>query len=347
MSGKTYTNSILTTGYTLKVAANEGLPVLEICAAAGIDPASLQQWNARFHIEQYHNVLREVVRRTGNETFWLRALNHDLLKSTNNLTLPYFLNAPDVREAMRRSDYSYRMMDDVVYPGHLKSEHEFLIRLSTRLPGYLAIPEQIDWAFSQWHGTLQAFTGPALRLEEVRLVSASPTRLAAYRRFFGVDVLEGCPHNELVFPPETADLPNGNPNIEPGLDSDLEKLLAPLIDILPGEMPFRESAYIAIQQQLIHGLPTLKKVAFQLKIGTRTLQRRLNDEGVSFQQLVDDARKYLAEYYLRDSPLLLSDIGLLLGFADHPTMTKAFRKWHGISPREFRNRIRNHNPAPR
>ena len=141
-------------------------------------------------------------------------------------------------------------------------------------------------------------------------------------------------------------LPNGNPNMEPGLDSHLKKLLAPLIDILPGEIPFKESAYIAIQKQLVFGLPTLEIVASQLNIGARTLQRRLKDEGITFQQLIDDARKYLAEYYLRSSTLLLSDIGLLLGFADHPTMTKAFRKWYGVSPREFRNRLVEHDSQP-
>jgi len=330
----------------LKVAAKERLPALEICAAAGIDPADLQKWNARFKIEHYHNVLREVVRRTGNETFWLRKMDHELLESSNSLTWPYYLNARYVREATRRSDYSFRLMDDVIYPGHIEHEKEYLVRISSRVSGYHPIPEQIDWILSQWYGSLRTFAGPALKLQEVRLVSASHTRIAAYRRFFGVYVSEGHPHNELVFPPETAELPNCNPNLEPGLDSHLEILLAPLIDIFPGEMPFREAAYIAIQRLMINGLPTLETVSDQLGIGARTLQRRLRDEGITFQQLIDDARKYLAEYYLKMSSLPLSDIGLLLGFADLPTMSKAFKRWYGVSPGEFRKHLRQKGSQP-
>ncbi|MDH4246684.1 MAG: AraC family transcriptional regulator [Deltaproteobacteria bacterium] len=338
------TSSMVLAAYAMKIASDEGLPVKDICMAAGVNPADLADLNLRIDIALHQRLLAETVRISGNPTFWLLHIKQEYLNS-NNLPWQYYFNAPNIREAIRRTDYHYRFLNDVLYPAQIESEDGFQVRMASRDPNYHYSIEQVDFGLSQWHGTLEIFTGPVLKLLEVRLVTSSVHRQTAYRRFYGVPVRMGQPYDELVYAPETVNLPNCRKSIEPGLDSYILQLLKPLIEQRPQE-PFRESACIAIQQELIHGLPTLDKISGRLGMTRRTLQRRLQERQLTFTGLIDESRRCLAEYYLRYSPLNIADIGLLLGFADHAALTKAFRKWHGMSPREFRKKYSAESAPP-
>lgn len=244
-----------------------------------------------------------------------------------------------MRDSIRRFESNYRLLSDCFFPQFLLMEEGLHLRIGVRQAGIQISIEMVDWGLSQWHGIFECFTGPVLNLLEVRLVSEQEKRLAAFQRFFKVPVLGGRPHNELVYHRDTIDLPNYRQTIEPGMDTLLRTILKEAFDRLPTDSSFKEAAFIAIQQQMIHTLPTLENIAPRLNTSTRTLQRRLKAHGLTFKQLLDEARKYLAEYYLRQSSLNITEIGLLLGFADHPTLTKAFRRWFGMSPREFRRII--------
>jgi AraC-like DNA-binding protein len=74
-------------------------------------------------------------------------------------------------------------------------------------------------------------------------------------------------------------------------------------------------------------------------LSERTLQRRLQEEATSFNELVDDTRRELADQYLRDSQLTLAQVAYLLGFADQSTFFRACKRWFGTSPGEYRSRV--------
>ena len=84
--------------------------------------------------------------------------------------------------------------------------------------------------------------------------------------------------------------------------------------------------------------PTLQDVAQELGMGARTLQRRLTDAGISFQQLVEDTRRELARHYLKQSAVELNEAAFLLGFEDVNSFFRAFHLWEGTSPGEWRTR---------
>ena len=87
---------------------------------------------------------------------------------------------------------------------------------------------------------------------------------------------------------------------------------------------------------LPQGEPRRETVAQSLHLSERSLQRRLDEEGTSFQQLLDDTRRTLAEQYLARADLALLEVAYLLGFADPSNFFRAFKRWFAITPGEYR-----------
>ena len=92
----------------------------------------------------------------------------------------------------------------------------------------------------------------------------------------------------------------------------------------------------AILDSLSDGRATEKAVAGMLHLSPRQLNRRLREEGTSFRDLLVECRRELAEQYISDGTLSLTEISFLLGFAEASSFSRAFRRWTGVSPTEAR-----------
>lgn len=97
-----------------------------------------------------------------------------------------------------------------------------------------------------------------------------------------------------------------------------ERVKSVLLEILPG------------------GQSAMDEVAARLAVSTRTLQRRLSSEGTSYQQVLKQVREELALYYLKNSSLAAGEISFLLGFHDTNSFIRAFSRWTGKTPGQFR-----------
>jgi len=96
----------------------------------------------------------------------------------------------------------------------------------------------------------------------------------------------------------------------------------------------------AVANVLSEGVPKLSRIASELKMGARTLQRRLSEQGYSFQTIVDMAQKDLAQRLLRETDYSLAEVAFLTGFAEQSGFTRAFKRWAGQTPRSYRLRAR-------
>jgi len=95
-----------------------------------------------------------------------------------------------------------------------------------------------------------------------------------------------------------------------------------------------------VRELLLTLLPSGKSkqstIANRMHRSLSTLQRQLQSEGTSYQEIRDDTRRSLAQEYVRDSDLTLSQIAYMLGFSDQSNFSRAFKRWTGASPSEFR-----------
>ena len=145
----------------------------------------------------------------------------------------------------------------------------------------------------------------------------------------------GARHNTIVFHKEDLAQPflTHNPElmemVAPQLDADLAEQLA--------HRSLKEQVKGILKKLLAGQRPRLENVAEELRISTRTLQRRLLAERITFQHLVEEARREMARYYLQTSSLEINETAYLLGYEDPNSFFRAFHRWEGTSPGEWRS----------
>jgi AraC-like DNA-binding protein len=141
--------------------------------------------------------------------------------------------------------------------------------------------------------------------------------------------------NRLIFRSEDIAQPfvTYNPDllelVAPQLEAELTQQLA--------EKSLREQVKGILKQFLAGRRPRLEDVARELRLSVRTLQRRLLAERLTFQSLVEESRRELARHYLIESSLELNETAYLLGYEDSNSFIRAFHKWEGTSPGEWRS----------
>ncbi|MFP5440020.1 MAG: helix-turn-helix domain-containing protein [Gammaproteobacteria bacterium] len=164
----------------------------------------------------------------------------------------------------------------------------------------------------------------------------SPAAIAAHEAFFQCPVDFADTHTRVRFPLGYLAIPM--PHSDPGLRALLDRQAQALLLALPDSDAFDRALQQAMVKLLPEAAATLPRAAQALHVSVRTLQRRLDARGLSWQQLLDRTREQLARQYLADRALSLGDIALLLGFSEQSAFTRAFRRWTGDTPARMRRR---------
>lgn len=155
-----------------------------------------------------------------------------------------------------------------------------------------------------------------------------------YEAYFQCPVQGNAAQNVLVFEKKDMDGPFLTFNSEllamvaPQLEAELSQQLS--------EKHLRERVKGVLKRLIAGHRPGIRDVARELHMSTRTLQRRLTEEGATFQQVLEEARRELARHYLLHSALELNETAYLLGYADANSFFRAFHAWEGTSPGQWR-----------
>jgi AraC-like DNA-binding protein len=160
-----------------------------------------------------------------------------------------------------------------------------------------------------------------------------PSDALAYATWFGVPV-EDLPAPTVVFAAEDAQRPFLTANH--GMWKFFEPGLRQRLDDLEKHASTVERLRSALLEALPAGEMSMPAVCRKLGVSTRTLQRRLQEEGSSFQQTLDAVRNSLAHRYLHSSSLSSAEISFLLGFEDPKSFVRAFQTWTGSTPHAVR-----------
>jgi AraC-like DNA-binding protein len=159
-----------------------------------------------------------------------------------------------------------------------------------------------------------------------------------YESYFRAPIKFDAETDSITFPADAVDkrLPIGNPHLAALSDQYIATYLA---DLDKNNIVQRVKG--AIIEMLPSGGVSDEKVAKRLNMSTRSLQRKLQGAHTTFGKLLDEVRQEVAEHYIHDSNVSLSEIAFVLGYSEYSSFWRAYKRWKKASPSAIRKSEQN------
>ncbi|VFB22319.1 AraC-like transcriptional regulator QhpR [Pseudomonas fragi] len=155
-----------------------------------------------------------------------------------------------------------------------------------------------------------------------------------HSRLFNAPVYFSQPCNSLLIP--KSNMGRKMPGSDPILLMVMQDAIRQLNNYEKTPPNIVDNTKVQVRHQLLNGEPTLEAIAAGMGLTSCSLQRRLRDQGLPFTVLVDKTRCELATHYLQLHQLPISELAPLLGYSEASAFSRAFRRWFGVSPRQWR-----------
>ncbi|NIB39861.1 AraC family transcriptional regulator [Pseudomaricurvus alkylphenolicus] len=315
---------------TISAAGVDPHPLLQ---QAGIDNAALTDPEARVPVASMTKLWRLAIDATGDEALGLRTPDHvdpSSMFAMQTLTL----SAPTAEMGWNQfSRYLPVLSTGLKIELHKNAEQDFTISLQTADPRMAAF-EAGDASVACLIANLRNLKHLGVTITAIDLFRPEPQAADEFERLLGAPVSFEQKATRVHFSTERP-LHTPQETANPALEQALQQVLQDYMERLRST-GFQEQVKREIARAMTHGEPSLAKVAEQMHISGRTLQRHLVDEDSSFSDLVNDVRQNMAKQLVGETDLNITDIAFRLGFRDASNFSRVFRRWFGQTPREFR-----------
>jgi AraC-like DNA-binding protein len=333
----TGTLSVLAVRVIAMGAARGGLPPAELCARFGLDPALLADVDARVPVADVVALWHEVPRLVADDDFGLH-LAELAASAPQGLGGQLIAASPTLGDGLSRILRFERVFHDVRTSELALEGDEATFSHDTR--GGLPLPRhaaEFGWAWLLL--IARRVTGAAIVPRRVTFSHPAPPRLDEHTRILGVRPSFGAEVPRLVL--ARAELARACLSADAALAEILDSHARSLLARLPSTPELIAQVRAAAMESLARGDLTVASVARRLGLAPRTLQRRLADEhGSSFQSVADDLRADLARQWLASPTMAVAEVAFALGFADQSAFHRAFVRWTGQTPGQFRQKPR-------
>lgn len=324
------TLSVTSVNVLLHAAAQRGADRVALCQAAALDAAQLGDPDGRVPIAAMQRLWPLVVQATADPHFDLHLAEHTHPASLGVLAY-VLLHSPTLGDAL----HQLCRYQDIACNGtrtslrRLGASVELVVEITSPA---LAHPHFVlNSELAMYLHTLRLLSNQHLVPEAVRFAYPAPADIHEHRRVFApAPVQFGTLDSALRLPAAVLALPL--PTANPALLALMEPHAAVLLTRLHQPPALPDRVRHEIGRLLTGTVPTLAIVANALGFQPRTLQLQLRQAGYSYQQLLDEVRRELAERHLRDHRLSTTDITFLLGFAEPSVFVRSFRRWTGQTP---------------
>lgn len=313
----------------------EGLNVPALLRDAGIDAAALDRQAARVPVDQITRLWQLAVARAGKPTLGLQrslAATHSKTGTVGHL----MSCSRDLGSALAHLQRYMAVISDAT-AFRLETDVRGCWLSTAHTGGTLPIPRQrVEYAMLATLTLCHWLTRTAFDAHSVELAYPRPADDTAQRLAFGCAPRFDAPSNRMLI--ASADLQRTIPTH----DRELAALLQPLLDkqlAQLGQTSTASQVRAEIARRLQQGEPRREAVARELGLAERTLQRRLQQERVSYQSLLDSTRLELAQQYLAEQRHSLADVADLLGYVDSSNFHRACKRWFGLPPAQYRAQL--------
>jgi AraC-like DNA-binding protein len=319
----------------LEAARGYGLPADQLAARAGLSTEELSDPDGRVPFASYVRLLQEIDREPGATDFgfWLGANTRVSMLGVVGFAMRH---APDVRGAFRCLDRFRKLMNDQVGPT-IEETGDQVVFSSVEPPAVAHLASVMVAGPLGTLTLLRELTGLAESAPlaiEATFQHAAPPNAERYEKELRCPVRFEAPDTRIALRREAFELPLRHPDA--ALFAYLEAHAARLQARVPDRPALSARVREALVENLSEGEPEQAALARRLGMSERTLQRRLRDEDTTFAALLDEARAGLARAYLSDPRLAIFEVAYLLGYSEPSAFNRAFRRWTGQSPRDYR-----------
>ena len=333
------TRSRVSPATTLPIGALSDVPALlaelqqdpwSLLMRHGLDESGFADSRSQIPAALHGRILDAAARASGCAHFGLLLGQKAALDNVGELRF-LLLNATTIGQALdhlvRFSRLSHRAIRSRVTRDH--GYTNIAIDLADRMPGADQLLTAYTAAIVK---VLRAVIGQAWSPSVVRLALRRPADREPYRRFFRSPVEFDEPEYAVVLPDSILESrrSDGDPRLAEYVFERMCELEAQAPDDIVGRVRH------AIEGQLLRGECSVQQVARMFAMHRKTLHARLRDAGTSFRELRDECRRVLADRMLQGTDLPIAEIATALCYRDQASLTRAFHRWHGQSPRAWR-----------
>lgn len=321
-------NRIITFAETLGVARADFVKQL------GLEPDALADFDSRVAHTVVDRAWALGAALTRDDAFGLHLGERSPLGTFDLFDLR-FANSETVHDAIRQLARYQRLIGEgaqmrVAIEGDLAR-----LALHEIDPAEYTQRHEMECLFALGLGRVRWVTRRPIEVVEVAFRHGPPKDTSEHRRFFRAPIVFGAARNEIVVPVETLRLPTigATPAVAAVIDRYATRLLGELPEL---QLDVSERTQQVIREILKGVRPTIASVARRMGMSGRTLQRSLGREGTEFQVLLEQVQFEAAKKLLTIASSSTDEIAFLLGFSDRTTFHRAFRRWSGTTPGEFR-----------
>ena|SRR6185312_2713320 len=325
------------------VARGLGLDPIALLLREGLDPALLQDPDAKLPAAAVAALLERAAAETGRADIGLRLAQAWSIADLGPVSLAV-AHQDTLRDALDTLALHRAHLSDAITL-HLHADGARAeLRILVELPAGAPAAQLADFALGATLKVCRAILGAGWLPQGARFAYGAPQDTAPHRRLLGIDALVfGAEAEALLLKP--ADLDLKLPRMpDPALRRHAEALLAKLPSTCDGSIAQRAASLI--RAGLAEGSADLNQVAQTLGLNSRTLQRRLRAEGLGFSDLLDQVRGELARSYLADRLTPMHQIAARLGYADGSAFTRWFTQTFGEPPSRWRERVQGGQGEP-
>lgn len=319
-----------------KILASKELNLIEICDEAGFDIALLENPNQRFSCETINPLLNKAVEKSADPDFGLHLGEH-ILEFAGHILFTIMHHSPNLQTALDNFCRYYNLLSDFVTPVVDLQGSQVILTSNNLTRGITHYRHALEAFICRYYCTFNWLIEGRLELDEVHFVHPAPSDITTHKRIFKCPLLFGQNENGIIFNKKYLDYPISASNLE--FLELLEDHAKTIQNKIYHSTSFTSHVKNAIIELLPLGRTDIDTVAKKLAMSKRNLQYKLKNEGISYQELLDKMRNHQAKYFLRQIEISIVEVAFLVGYSEQSTFNRAFKKWTGMTPGEYRHKI--------
>ena len=294
---------------------------------AGLDPQKMHEARQRYSSKSLQTLWRLAVEATNDPSFGLKAAKH--WHPTTFCALSYaWLASKNLKDAMERTVRYSRIVSDVVDLSLQKVGGAYKLSIEYNQLSLDPVPESVDAAIASIVVMAREAYSEELNPVLVMLPRTQPDNSREFSEFFHSPIEYEAQECSLLFNEAEIEkpLPTANAELAIMTDEAMEKYLASL-----DRNAWSTQVRSKLLNQLPTGVATLQSIARGLNVSSGTLKQKLDEEGASFEDILDETRHALATKYLNDATLSREEIAFLLGFSELSQFERTLEKWNSTA----------------